>query len=254
MDRGQYEEKLISLIMDYRKTLESAVRTMEVDVRQDKEAMKKAELIADVLHKIVDMMRCLENRMNRLEKSMMQMHSKMDDIVIATEEDEPIPPFSVMAALEDMILDKSKRKKRSGKVADDDIDDLLRVLKQKKEKAAHTFSIDDKEDDVLEKMHRTMEAMQDPDYETRVDGDTMIHSMVIDSPEKFEKMMKEVKRVAGSDGVDKLLDFLNQHKYFEKSLEDDDVEVGFTIAEVDADADEKSDSHDESDTSESEED
>lgn len=58
---------------------------------------------------------------------------------------------------------------------------------------------------------------EDEDFEVTKLGDTTIKKMVVDTPEKLNKMFKIVMREGGADAVDKLLDDLNSHDFFNKS-------------------------------------
>ena len=57
---------------------------------------------------------------------------------------------------------------------------------------------------------------EDEDFEVTKLGDTTIKKMVVDTPEKLNKMFKIVMREGGIDAVDKILDDLNSHDFFNK--------------------------------------
>lgn len=102
---------------------------------------------------------------------------------------------------------------------------------------------DDNEDEpghIVKKIYATkcgvpkemIERMVDEDTaftRTLKDGST-VKGVVIDSPEKFNNMMKFIKAAAGSEGVDEVLDTLTQAGYFD----DKDNEEKHTGIEADA--------------------
>lgn len=101
-----------------------------------------------------------------------------------------------------------------------------------------------------------IERMVDEDAsftKTLKDGST-VKGVVIDSPEKFNNMMRFIKAAAGSEGIDEVLDTLTQAGYFDsESSDDSDKEViDVNYNEADCADDNESDEKDDSDNTQEE--